>query len=178
MGEWDDAILVGVVARAHGNRGDVIVNSETDFPEDRFGPGARVRTRRKSGEERELEVAAMRIHQGRPVIRFVGVESMDDAEALAGLELRVGEDEPAPELDGAYFHRDLVGCEVVTESGEGIGRVAAVEGDHAASRLVVKGPRGEVLIPFAVALCTVDLGARRITVRPPEGLLDVNGAWR
>jgi ribosomal 30S subunit maturation factor RimM len=34
MFSWDDAVLVGVVARTHGNRGEVIVNSMTDFPED------------------------------------------------------------------------------------------------------------------------------------------------
>jgi len=178
VSEWDDAILVGVVARAHGNRGEVIVNSETDFPDLRFRPGAQLLTRRHDGAVGTLAVAAMRMHQGRPVIAFSGVASMDDAEALAGTELRIGADEPSPVLEGAYYHRDLVGCAVVTESGEEVGRVAKVEGDFAVSRLVVAGRRGEVLIPFAAELCTVDLLARRITVRPPEGLLDVNGAWR
>ena len=92
MGEWDDAILVGVVARTHGNRGEVVVNAETDFPEERFREGAQLMSRRKDGSPATLEVATMRMHQGRPVILFRGVASMNDAELLAGMELRVAED--------------------------------------------------------------------------------------
>ena len=180
MTSWDDAILVGVVARTHGNRGEVVVNSETDFPADRFYEGARLMTRARDGAAGTLEVASMRMHQGRPVIRFKGIGSMNDAELLAGTELRIAADERDAELleHGQYFHRDLIGCAVVTESGEPIGEVTAVEGDERASRLVVRSSRNEVLIPLADAICTVDLAAKRITVRPPEGLLELNGEWR
>jgi len=177
---WDDAILVGVVARTHGNRGEVIVNPQTDFPEERFHDGAQLMTRRNDGSPATLEVVTMRMHQGRPVILFEGIGSMDDAELLAGLELRVAEDDGDTELldEGEFFHRDLIGCAVVTESGDSIGEVTAVEGDRAQTRLVVRSRRNEVLIPLAEAICTVDLAARRITVRPPEGLLELNGEWR
>lgn len=180
MADWDDAVLVGVIARTHGNRGEVIVNSETDFPEDRFHEGAQLMMRRKDGSLATLEVATMRMHQGRPVILFKGIASMDDAELLAGVELRVPEGELAREVleDGEYYHRDLIGCDVVTESGEAIGKVTAVEGNGNATRFVVRSRRGDVLIPFADEICTVDVAAKRITIRPPEGLLDLNGEWR
>jgi 16S rRNA processing protein RimM len=180
MSEWDDAILVGVVARTHGNRGEVAVNAETDFPEERFREGAQLMTRLKDGSPATMEVATMRMHQGRPVILFKGVASMNDAELLAGRELRVAEnDRDAHRLGkGEYYHRDLIGCDVVTEDGEPIGQVTAIDGDRSATRLVVKSRRNEVLIPLADAICTVDLAARRITVRPPEGLLELNGEWR
>ncbi len=84
--------------------------------------------------------------------------------------------EPLPE--GEYYHRDLIGCTVVTDGGETIGRVTAVQGERAASRLVVTSPRNEIMIPLAEEICTVDLEAKRITVRPPEGLLELNGEWR
>jgi 16S rRNA processing protein RimM len=180
MLSWDDAVLVGVVARTHGNRGEVIVNSLTDFPEDRFHEGAQLATRRNDGSLTTLEVATMRMHQGRPVILFKGIGSMDDAELLAGLELRVDEDDlDAARLDdGEYYHRDLIGCAVVTEGGESIGEVTAIDGDRSAARLVVRSRRSEVLIPLADEICTVDIAAKRITVRPPEGLLELNGEWR
>ena len=180
MTNWDDAILIGVVARTHGNRGEVIVNAETDFPEERFHEGAQLMTRRKDGTPAALEVATMRMHQGRPVILFKGVASMNDAELLAGQELRVPEDAGSADRlrAGEYYHRDLIGCAVVTESGEPIGEVTAVEGDERATRLVVRSRRNEVLIPLADAICTVDVKAKRITVRPPEGLLELNGEWR
>ena len=175
-----DAILIGVVARTHGNRGEVVVNPETDFPEARFKAGAQLLARGKDGSQSTLEVATMRMHQGRPVILFAGITSMNDAELLAGTELRVAEDErvAAPLDDGEYYHRDLIGCAVVTESGESIGEVTAIDGDARATRLVVRSKRNELLIPLADEICTVDLEARRITVRPPEGLLELNGEWR
>jgi 16S rRNA processing protein RimM len=83
MSEWDDAILIGVVARTHGNRGEVIVNAETDFPEARFREGAQLMTRRKDGTPATLEVATMRMHQGRPVILFTGVE-LDERRGVTG----------------------------------------------------------------------------------------------
>ena len=175
--ERDDAVLVGVVARTHGNRCEVILNSETDFPEERFHEGARLEGRSKYGQTVALQVETMRIHQGRPVIRFAGYESIGAAEALTGLELMAAADASAlPE--GEYYHRDLIGCEVVTGDGATIGRVAQVEGERGANRLVVKGKRGEVLIPLADEICRVDLAGRRITVTPPDGLLELNGEWR
>jgi 16S rRNA processing protein RimM len=180
MTDWDDAILVGVVARAHGNKGEVIVNSETDFPEERFREGARLMSRATDGRRGTLDVASMRMHQGRPVILFKGIGSMDDAELLAGTELRIAPDAHDAELleAGQYFHRDLIGCAVVTDHGDPIGEVTAVEGEGGATRLVVRSRRNEMLIPFADDICRVDLAGRRIVVRPPEGLLELNGEWR
>ena len=177
---WDDAILVGVIARTHGNKGEVVVNPETDFPEQRFHEGAQLMTRQKDGSLATMEVVTMRMHQGRPVILFEGIASMNDAELLAGRELRIAEDDGDTELleEGEYFHRDLIGCAVVTESGDVIGQVAGVQGEGGQSRLVVRSPRNEVLIPLVDDICTVDLKAKRITVRPPEGLLELNGEWR
>src|SRR4030095_13246890 len=144
----DDAILVGVGARSHGNRGEVILNSETDFPEDRFRPGARLAGHTKDGREVALEVETMRMHQRRPVIRFAGYDSISDAETLAGVELTVAGSEAPLLPDGEYYHRDLIGCDVVTGDGAQIGRVTDVEGERGANRLVVKGRRGELLIPL------------------------------
>jgi 16S rRNA processing protein RimM len=180
MSNWDDAILIGVVARTHGNRGEVIVNPETDFPEERFQQGAQLMARGKHGVDTTLEVVTMRMHQGRPVILFKGIGSMNDAELLAGTELRIAKDDLDESLldDGEFYQRDLIGCAVVTESGESIGEVAGIGGAPGAVYLVVRSRRNEVLIPLADEICTVDLAAKRITVRPPEGLLEVNGEWR
>lgn len=170
--DWDDLILVGVVARTHGNRGEVIVNPETDFAEERFRPGAELQTR-VAGGRRSLTITTARFHQGRPVLGLAGYSSISEAEALAGCELRVPVTEQSALSAGRYYHHQLVDCEVVLDSGEAVGRVAAVEGAGAASRLVVRGARKELLIPLAAEICTVDVAAKRITIRPPEGLLEL-----
>jgi 16S rRNA processing protein RimM len=174
----DDLLLVGRVARAHGNRGQVIVNLETDFPEDRFQVG---RTVFVGAMERHVarEIREVRFHQGRPILALEGVASMNDAEALAGAELWMASAELAPLPDGTFYRHDLVGCQVVDLHGSVVGTVTAVEGTLERSHLIVEGSRGDIMIPLAAEICVrVDPQARVIVVNPPEGLLDVNAPGR
>jgi 16S rRNA processing protein RimM len=172
--EWNECAVVGRVARAHGNAGRVIVNPETDFVEDRFKVGAELLARREGRIDR-MRVTAMRLHLGRPVIALDAVLTTNDAEALAGVEFRVPLADLEPLPDGMFYRHDLVGCRVETTGGAEIGEVASVEGELGVSRLVVKAPFGDVLVPLAQAICVViDIAARRIVVDPPEGLLDLN----
>jgi 16S rRNA processing protein RimM len=166
--------LVGVVARAQGNRGEVIVNATTDFLEERFTAGAELWCRWASGTTGPLRVEAFRMHLGRPVLKLAGVGTMTDAEALAGAELRVPSTARQALPDHVYYVPDLIGCEVWTAAGRRVGAVVAVDGDGEATRLVVGGAGGDVLVPFAQAFCTVDVAARRIEIAPPEGLLELN----
>jgi 16S rRNA processing protein RimM len=174
MSNWDEMVLVGRVARAHGNRGQVIVDPATDFPEERFKAGSVLHIRR--GETSEpLTVESVRFHRGRPIVGLAGVDTMNAAEALAGTELRVGVDALQPLPARSYYHHDLIGCSVVTPHGETIGRVRSVDGDGAGSRLVVENTNGDVLIPMVEGICVeVDGASRQIVVAPPEGLLDLN----
>lgn len=170
---WDELILVGVVARTHGNKGHVIVNPHTDFVDERFRPGARFHARLADGTRLTIEVTAARVHQGRPVIGLAGVESISDAERYGGAELRIDAGEQQPLPAGQYYHHQLVGCEVVGEDGTRIGRVTAVDGEMGRSRLVVSGEDRRHEIPLAEEICTVEVAARRIIVRPPPGLLEL-----
>ena len=167
-------VVVGRVARAHGNRGRVIVDPATDFPDERFKPGS-VLYMRKGDAAESLTIENVRFHRGRPIIGLAGVDTMNAAEALAGTELRVGPDALQPLPAGVFYHHDLIGCAVETPRGEIIGPVTRVEGTGPGSRLVVDGGGGEVQIPLVEGICVaVDIAARKIVVEPPEGLLDVN----
>ena len=75
-----DLILIGRVARAHGNKGQVIVNLETDFPEERFRNGETLLVGPAAEPRQILDV---RFHQGRPIVTLDGIETMNDAEALS-----------------------------------------------------------------------------------------------
>jgi 16S rRNA processing protein RimM len=172
--EWDQMVLVGRVARPHGLRGHVVVNPETDFVEERFKVGATFWTRSPHGDE-QLTVASSRVQGGRPVVGFEGFSSIEDVERLAGLDLRVPEDELQPLADGVYYHHQLIGCAVHTAAGERVGEVVKVEGGAAGSLLVIRGQRGEVLVPLAAPMCVeIDVPGRRIQIDPPEGLLELN----
>lgn len=172
--DWDDMVLVGRIARPHGIRGQVIVNPETDFVEDRFAPGATVWTRSARGDER-LTVCSVRVQNGRPVIGFEGFSRLEEVERLAGLELRVPEQALRALGRGTYYQHQLVGCLVETTAGERLGPVRRVEGGVGGSLLVIDGERGEILVPFATDICVdIDVPARRIRIAPPEGLLELN----
>jgi len=170
-----DTLLIGRVARAHGNRGQVIVNLDTDFPDQRFRRGEVVQIGSAAPVARRI--LDVRFHQGRPILTLEGIETMNDAEALAGAELKIGSWDVAPLTPGTFYHHDLMGCEVKDTSGRIIGTVTDVQGPLERSLLVVGEGRGEVMIPMVEGIVvSVDLGGRAITVDLPDGLADVNGA--
>lgn len=174
-GDWEQMLVVGRVGRPHGLRGQVVVNPDTHFAEERFVPGARLYLEQPGGP-RVLEVEHARFWRGRPIVAFRGVETIEDAEALGRGELRMTLEALGPPPEGAFYHHELVGCDVVDEEGGTIGTVVKVDDTTGTSVLVVQGRGREMLIPFATEICvTIDVAARRIVVAPPPGLLELNG---
>jgi 16S rRNA processing protein RimM len=176
--DWEDMALVGRIARSHGLRGQVVINPETDFVEERFAEGAILWTRSAAGEE-QLTIVSSRVQNGHPIVGFEGFTCVEEVERLAGLELRVPEETLQPLQPGTYYEHQLIGCAVETTSGDPVGSVEKVEGGGGASRLVMNGPRGEILIPLAVDICVeIDVANKKIRIDPPEGLLDLNETKR
>jgi 16S rRNA processing protein RimM len=162
------------VARPHGLRGQVIVNVDTDFVEERFAPGTTLWILR-DGAPVSLVIRDAFMNQGRPVLTLDGIDSMDAAEALHGAELRVPAEALRTLPAGTYYHHDLIGCTAATVDGRTVGVVRAVEGGSGAERLVIGHGRGEVQLPLSAPIWVeIDVAGRRIVIDPPHGLLDVN----
>lgn len=169
-------IVVGRVARTHGRRGEVIVNLETDFPEQRFRRDG-VLYADVAGELQSLRIDDVRFQSGRPVIAVEGFDSITQAESLVGHELRVPMAEQQPLPEGAYYEHALVGCEVSTVDGFLVGTVVAVQGVAGARRLLVQaaGSDDEVDVPLADPICVrVEPDQKRVVIDPPPGLLELN----
>jgi 16S rRNA processing protein RimM len=176
-------VTLARIVRPWGRRGEVAAEILTDFPE-RL---TQIREAWLSGERtapRLTKIISCRMHLGQAVFKFQGVDTISDAETLRGLEVQVSLAERAPVSDGRYYVTDLIGCEV-WEAGAAaaLGTVQDVQraGEHSRGRLpescilAVATPAGELLIPLAAEICTrIDLGARRIEVRLPEGLRELN----
>jgi len=174
MTEWSSLVTVGWIVRPHGIKGQVVIAPETDFGASRFEVGATL-TAMVGDSRRAFVVGSSREHNGRWVVGFDGVTTMNDAEALRNVELRVAPDELRPLAEGRYYVHDLAGCQVVTVAGAKVGRVDRVELGTGTPVLVIDGPRGEVLVPLADTICTrVDVAAKVIEIDPPDGLLDLN----
>ncbi len=156
-----------------GRRGEVAAELHTSFPE-RFAERHELSGLTANGVRRELQVEEHWFHKGHIVLKFAGVDSISDAERLAGIELQIPAEERAELEAGAAYISDLVGCEVVNR-GSVVGSVADVQfGAGEAPLLVVKRGEQEFLVPYAEAfLKSTDLAARRIEFELPEGLLEV-----
>jgi 16S rRNA processing protein RimM len=169
-----DPILIGRVTRPQGNRGEVVVLPETDFAEERFSVGASVQVNRAGGLE-TLTVRESREYQGKWIVGFTGIDSIDAAETLRGCDLTIPADALKVLGPGSFFVHDLVGMTVQTVDGVAVGQVNHVQFGSGSPLLVIDGARGEVLVPFNDRICRLpDLATRTIVIDPPEGLVELN----
>ena len=171
-------MVVGRVLRPHGVRGELAVEVLSDAPE-RFAPGAEVAAGDPDGdgELQPLEVAAARLHQGRMLLRFAGIDDRDAADSLRGSLLTIPA-EAARELGPDEFWRhQLVGLAVVDADGKDRGVVSEVQPGTAHDLLEVRRPDGvTVLVPAVAALVDVQLAEGRVVVQAIPGLMDPDGS--
>jgi 16S rRNA processing protein RimM len=123
-----------------------------------------------------MEVENTWMHGDRLIFKFQGVDTISDAEKLAGAEVSIPFEQRAELAEDEVYQSDLVGCEVVDTTGRALGVVIDFQETGGTPLLEVKTPKGrELLIPFANSICTkIDLENKQIVVNPPDGLLDLN----
>ncbi|MEQ1923758.1 MAG: ribosome maturation factor RimM [Pyrinomonadaceae bacterium] len=166
-----DLVAIARIAKPRGLKGEVIADILTDFPE-RFDGLKTVIAVMPDESRRELTLENHWFQSGRMVLKFVGVNSIEDGETLRNAEICVPETDAVELEEGEYFDWQLAGCRVVTVSGEEIGKVRELMRTGATEILVVEGEK-EYLIPFAEAICTeVDIENGVILIDPPDGLLE------
>ncbi|MHB1008906.1 MAG: ribosome maturation factor RimM [Propionibacteriaceae bacterium] len=154
-------VVVGIVGRAHGLRGDVTVELRTDEPEVRFAPGSVLGC---EGLRSRLTVASVRdAAAGRLIVRFAEAPDRTAAESLRGrvLVVEVDPDErPAGDDPEEYYDRQLRGLHVLDVEGQDVGVVADVIHLPSQDLLAVTTDAGERLVPFVSELVPhIDLAA-------------------
>ncbi|MEP6696845.1 MAG: ribosome maturation factor RimM [Pseudonocardiales bacterium] len=166
-------LIVGRVGRAHGLRGEVLVQLRTDDPDTRFAAGATLST--DPPERGPLTVATARRHSGRYVVGFAGVTDRAAAEELRGTDLVVDSADLLPLDDPEEFHdTDLLGLAVVTPAGDRLGELRDIVHGPGTDLLVIGIADREVLVPFIRDMVpTVDIAGGRLVIDPPEGLLEL-----
>jgi len=174
VGTLDEFITLARVVKTQGRHGEVAVELHSDVP-DRFQPGLKLSAQAKDESRRDLQVEGLWPHKSYLVLKFAGVDSIDDAEALVGCELQVPHGQRAQLEPGWTYVSDLAGC-TVFDGGREIGRIEDVRfGAGEAPLLIVKAEKKEYEIPYAEAyLESVDLAQRQIRMRLPEGMLELD----
>jgi len=186
-------IVLAHLLRPQGRKGELLAELFTDFPE-RFDERKQVYLapsgfEGETAQARSAEVVSfwlpMGKNEGRIVLQFAGVDSISQAEGLAGLEVLVHREDRMPLSEDSVYTSDLIGC-TVYDGPTAVGSIIDIQFpstpdgtrrlDEAAPLLEVSSESGdEILIPFAKAFVTgVNVQAKRVDMALPVGLLDVN----
>ena len=161
---------MGSIARAHGLAGEVVVDVWSEAPE-RFQPGSAMTARVPGGGERSVVVETARPFGERLLLRFVGVSTRTQAEALRGADLTVARRDVPPAPEGTHYRFELVGLRVRTREGKHLGAVADVFSTGSNDVIVVRGEGTELLLPYLDnVVLKVDLERGEMVVEIPPGL--------
>jgi 16S rRNA processing protein RimM len=195
----DEWVWLARIRRAQGRKGEIFAEILTDYPEkfaqrrqlwlleESVSGGLPRHTQSRKGpgpvalpSPREVHLENHWLHKGGIVLHFAGVDSISDAEALAGQIVAIPRDERMTLAEDEVYIGDLIGCALVdfarTDAPLVVGTIENVERNFGpVPLLIVRGAAGEVLIPFVKSyLRKVDLDAKRVEMALPEGLADLN----
>ena len=169
----EQTLRVGVITSTHGIRGEVKVFPTTDDPQ-RFRKLKDVLLDTGRGLQ-PMEVEQVRFFKNMVIVKFKGLDSIDDVEIFRGRDLLVSRENAVELGPDEYFIADLIGLLVVTDEGERLGTLTDVLQTGANDVYVVKTDAGkEILLP-AIKQCILDTDpeAGKITVHILDGLLDL-----
>jgi 16S rRNA processing protein RimM len=164
---------VADILKPRGIRGELLARSQSDIP-------GRLETLRSgqahlaSGEDVAVELEQAWRHKEGWVLKFAGVDSIEQADRFRGSELWVPFSERGGLPEGEFFESDLVGLRIVdAATAQELGVVEEVQQYGGPPLLGLTHEGREVLIPFVPAMCYVDVEARVIRVTLPDGLLEL-----
>jgi 16S rRNA processing protein RimM len=177
----DEFVTIAKVVKPQGRIGEVAAELFTDFPE-KFETRKRLFALHDNGSRRELQLEGFWPHKGRMVLKFAGIDSINDAEPLVGCELQVPQAERVELEPGTVYVSDLVGCLVTAQyagATREIGTIKDVEfSTGTAPLLIINDANGkEFMVPFAEEFLAgngVQLEQRRVQMVLPEGMLELD----
>ena len=167
-------LVIGRLIKPHGIRGEMRAAVHTQLPE-RFTWLEHVYLARDPSDTapERLAVRSVRFHKGNALLRLGDYKTRDELEVLRGMWLLVPVEDAIPLDEGEHFHHELQNLHVVTEDGESLGTLVEILETGANEVFIVKGARGEVLLPnIEEVVLKVDLEAGTMIVHLLPGLLD------
>ena len=167
-----DYLRVGVIANTHGVHGEVKVFPTTDDL-NRFKKLKQV-ILDTGKEQRTLEIASVKFFKNLAILKFKGIDNINDIEKYKGKDLLITREQAVPLKKDEYFICDLIGCQVVTEDGTAVGELTEVL-QTAANDVFVVQPDGkkEILVPYIHDCVTdVSIAEKKVTIKLLPGMMD------
>ncbi|WP_119072370.1 ribosome maturation factor RimM [Aggregatilinea lenta] len=167
-------LLLGRVLRPHGIRGELRLEVLTAYPE-RILPDDHVFVGPDPADPAsavEYAIEGVRRHKQYLILQLAGITNRDDADFLRNQYIMVTLGEAVPLEEDEFYLYQIIGMPVYTDDDEHLGEIVDVIETGANDVYVVRGPRGEILLP-AIEECIldVDIEGQRVTARLMEGLL-------
>ncbi len=165
---------VGKIVNTHGIRGELKVLSQTDFPEERYKPGSKLSVIDPTGAKIvPVEVASSRSNKNMVILKLKGWDDINESEKFKGWMLKIAEDQLLELPEDEYYYYEIIGCEVVTDDGQMLGKITEILSPGANDVWVVQPEQGKpVYLPYIEDVVKqVDIANKRVLVTLMEGLI-------
>ncbi|MFC0558629.1 ribosome maturation factor RimM [Halalkalibacter alkalisediminis] len=173
MTDW---FKVGKIVNTHGVRGEIRVISSTDFAEERYAIGTELMIKHEGSKEEILVVVRHhRKHKNFDLLQFENYHSINEVERFKGATLYVSEEQLEELEEGEFYYHEIIGCKVITESGEELGKIKEIIETGANDVWVIQrtGAGKDILIPYIEDVVKeIDIEEKVIHIHVMEGLID------
>ena len=167
-------LKVGKIVNTHSLKGEVKVISSTDFEEQRFKKGSELLITRGTQVVKEVVVESYRTHKNNLLVKFVGIDTIEEAEKFKNLQIKIDSDNIGELEENEFYFHEIIGCEVFDENSKSLGEVVEILTPGANDVWVIKAENGkEILIPYIEDVVKkIDVTNKRIDIEVMEGLID------
>ena len=167
-------LKVGKIVNTHSLKGEVKVISSTDFEEERFKKGSKLLITRGNQLIREVVVQSYRNHKNFLLVKFEGIDSVEEAEKLKNLQIKIDSDEVGKLEENEFYFHEIIGCQVFDENDRNLGEIIDILTPGANDVWVIKGENGkEILIPYIEDVVKkIDITNKKVNIEVMEGLID------
>ena len=167
-------LKVGKIVNTHSLKGEVKVISSTDFEEQRFEKGTELLITRGNQVVKEVTVESYRTHKNNLLVKFVGIDSIEEAEKLKNLQIKIDSDNIGELEENEFYFHEIIGCEVFDENGKSLGEISEILTPGANDVWVIKSQNGkEIMIPYIEDVVKkIDVENKKIDIEVMEGLID------
>ena len=167
-------LKVGKIVNTHSLKGEVKVISSTDFEEERFKKGNKLLITRGNQLIREVIVESYRNHKNFLLVKFEGIDSVEEAEKLKNLQIKIDSDEVGELEENEFYFHEIIGCQVFDENDRNLGEIIDILTPGANDVWVIKGEEGkEILIPYIEDVVKqIDITNKKVNIEVMEGLIN------